>query len=168
MWQFVIGHRHVISKLNNLFWLFLDTELNKAGYRGSNTSINSTSSLNSTKSSVDNAPIYFTPHSHEEDAFVTIPNGYVTVNSMLWPCITLLKSCNGICFFCERLCAFLFLLLEVQAMLTMFVMPTRHPVPFHVVVNKCSIHLLVLWLFQSVCTECKKTEQIRQRAAGNS
>ena len=63
---------------------------------------------------------------------------------------------------------FFFLLLEVQAMLTVFVMPTRHPVPFHVVVNKCSIHLLVLWLFQSVCTECKKTEQIRQRAAGNS
>ena len=52
-----------------------DSELH---HTGSNTSINSTSSLNSTKSSIDNAPIYFSVGgSPEEDMAYLSNNGWV-------------------------------------------------------------------------------------------
>ena len=56
-----------------------DPDLHRpASYRGSNTSISSSSSLNSTKSSADNAPIYFTAGSPDDDAHITHGYGLLT------------------------------------------------------------------------------------------
>ena len=55
-------------------------------YKGSNTSINSASSLNSTKSSIDNGPIIFNAGSSlssvDDETFTTITNGWVML--YLW------------------------------------------------------------------------------------
>ena len=64
--------QYSVQQVVELCWCVVcsDPGLQRASYRGSNSSINSTSSANSTKSSVDNAPLHFTVGSPEEDFFV--------------------------------------------------------------------------------------------------
>ena len=67
------------------FLLILEGTRAAGSYKGSNTSINSVSSLNSTKSSIDNAPIFFSTtgssvSSVDDESFtsISVSNGYVS------------------------------------------------------------------------------------------